>query len=206
MDPASAQSLDPGCRNLARGCEAVSDAAELSDGYSTVLAEAEADRSASAMAIADAVYAAVGLRHRFQEAIGVAVALETAACLPGEEPIVGVVSDAGSDAVAISGSRSLWVVPLASVEVVRGLPLGHRHPIGAVAQRRSMAALLRALTGSDLTIALRKGRLVGRLERIGVDHVQFRVASGNAVVPFPAIGWVRTSASLRASPPIADWR
>ena len=162
------------------------------DGYSEVLAQLDTETAANAMAVAQAVYAGVGLADRFRDALGVAVTLETSDS-HRESAIAGTVADVAIDAVALRdrGSGSHWIVPMDAIEAVRGLPPGHRGPSGVADGRRSLRTLLRPWSGCDATVALRRGPLHGRLQRVGTDHLQLQAGQGSVVVPLAAICWVR---------------
>lgn len=163
------------------------------DRYSAVLAESDADLAANAMSIAVGVYSRVPLQHRLLAAAGLAVSVRTTPPPPQGQAIVGVVADVCAEAVQIDGppGSPSWFVPLRSIDLVSGLPRGHREA-SALQRRRSAAALLRPLAGSQVTIALPDGPLTGVLERIGADHIELR----QGLVPFTAIGWIRYGQSV----------
>ncbi len=163
------------------------------DGYSAVLAEADADRDAAAMAVADGVYARATIADRFRHALGVTVALHTRACGMDDEPIAGAVAAVSSDAVLIHrpGAAFGWIVMLHSLESAAGLPAGHRRAAGAAQEAWSARSMLRRAADCDVVVALGGRRTAGRLERVGADHVQVSSAAGSAIVPLAAIGWVK---------------
>jgi hypothetical protein len=166
----------------------------LHERFAAVLAEAESEQAANAMAVATAVYASVSLADRFRAATGLSVAVVTRAAgvagQPGQEP-VGRVVDVGADAVLIESGAARWVVPLRSIETVRGLPAGHRPAGSSALGRLGLGHLLRPLCGDQVLIASGTSRYSGVLQRIGSDHLELAGPTGGTVVAMSCVAWIR---------------
>jgi hypothetical protein len=173
----------------------------MHDRFAAVLAEAETEQAANAMAVATAVYASVTLADRFRAAQGMSVAVVTRAAAlavqAGQEP-VGRVVDVAADAVVIESGAARWVVPLGAIETVRGLPAGHRPAGSSALGRLGLGHLLRPLCGEQVLIASGTSRYAGSLQRIGSDHLELGGTRGSTVVAMSCVAWIRLARPPRA--------
>ena len=164
------------------------DGAEFRDRFVRVLAEADAEQAADAAAVAVAVYAEIGLADRLRSAIDMTVVLQVAGT-----PVVGTVDEVNAETVTLRGAGNRrWLVRLAAIDEVRGLPSGHRAATGGLGQRLGLSAALRRLAGDGVVVAFAGQRSGGRLRRVGADHIELDTGEGFVVIAFRSIAWVRT--------------
>lgn len=162
------------------------DADGLQESFSAVLAEAEAQQAADAASVAAAVYAGVGLADRLRSALDITVVLQVAGAT-----VVGAPAHVNAEAVELHGADNRrWVVRLAAIESVRGLPAGHRPASGVAEQRLGFAAALRPFAGEQVQVGLAGATSAGLLRRVGADHIELGTFDGTTAIAFHAIGWI----------------
>lgn len=118
-----------------------------------------------------------------------------------DERIVGTVVDVAVQWVLLGAAAGRWLVPIASIDAVHGLPLHAAPEARAVERRLTLGHALRAIARdrSTVRVLLDGEDLVGRVERVGADHLDLATghagARGGALwaVPFAAIRAVRTA-------------
>ena len=153
-----------------------------------------ADDRAGLADLVRAELAMVALADRLRAAVGSSIALRVGD-LPGERDAVvrGDVVDVGAGWVLIG---SPWakqaLVPMAAVVAVGGLPVDVAPPAGPVESRLGLGHALRALARDreQVRVCTSAREMVGRLERVGADHVD--VVGGR-----PAAAWTVPLAAIR---------
>lgn len=133
--------------------------------------------------------AGVGLGDRLRASPGARLRLVVA----HGAPVEGVVTEAGAGWLLLDvghGRRAL--VAVAGIRVVEGLDVRAAPPAGRVASALGLAHVLRALARDRVVATLRTdvGEVVGRLERVGADHVDVALESPPgrvATVPLDAV-------------------
>jgi hypothetical protein len=172
---------------------------EVDDGYSRLLADAEAAAAADAMAAAEARYAAVGLADRLRASVGATIAIRTSGC---EEVVSGRLVAVADGAVAMvdDGRAEVWIVPFAAIASISGLAAGHRDPADRFERNRSIGGLLRPSVGSHVVAAVFGSAVGGRVQRVGSDHLQMALDGASTVVPFTAISWLRAPSHCAPRP------
>lgn len=168
--------------------------------FADMEAQLEAARSAEAAAevaeLTRAERATVELQARLRSARGREITVRI-----GTERVAGVVLDVAVQWVLIGADPGRWLVPVASIDAVQGLALHAASDPGVVDRRLSLGHALRAIARDRATVrvVLDGEDLVGRVERVGADHVD--LAPGHVpargaplwAVPFRAIRAVRSA-------------
>lgn len=133
--------------------------------------------------------ARVSLADRLRGAVGTRVRLVTAP----EEPLAGVVAEAAAQWVLLDlGSGRRAVVPTRAIRTVEGLGPRAAPPAGRLESALGLGHVLRALARDRVVVTVRTdvGVLVGRLDRVGADHVDLTPegqAARTVCVPFHAL-------------------
>lgn len=134
------------------------------------------------------------LADRVRDAVGSVLRLHVSA----EDVVEGTVLDAAPQWLLLDvahGRRAL--VPTAAVRVVDGLGRRAAPPAGRVESALTLGHVLRALGRDRAVVSVRTaaGELVGRIERVGADHLDLGLeqpAGRQVVVPFAAVRSVVT--------------
>ena len=139
----------------------------LSDLESSFDAERRADLVAQSAELAEAEHASIEAVDRLRGSVGRPVHLRTR----GGVPVDGVVTRVESAYVLVDEGEGLQaIVPLAAVATIAALagpaPRGDR-------RRPTLRALLREIArrGARVRLVLGAGEVVGRLIRVGADHI-----------------------------------
>ncbi|GAA4628783.1 hypothetical protein GCM10023113_34930 [Cellulomonas oligotrophica] len=156
-------------------------------------AGAQAEQRWQVAELTRAERAGVHLADRLRAAVGVRVQLDVGDGEP--DRLEGALLDATPTWVLLDvGGARRALVPLDAVRTVTGLPVQVAPPAGAAERRLGLGHALRALARDRVTVAVRTGagEVVGRLERVGADHVDLTTVA-------PAGRWVAVPlAALRA--------
>lgn len=142
--------------------------------FADMEAQLDAARAADlAAAVADltrAERATVPLTARLRAATGTALTVR----VRGGEAVTGTVLDVAEQWLLLADGPRRALVPLPAVQAVSDLPVAAQPSSGGVVARRlTLGHALRALARDRVVarVALDGGELVGRLDRIGADHV-----------------------------------
>jgi hypothetical protein len=129
-----------------------------------------ADLAAEVADLTRAERATVALVARLRAAAGTALAVRVG----GGEVVTGSVLDVAEQWLLLADGPRRALVPLAMVQAVSDLPLAAQPSDGGVVGRRlTLGHALRALARDRVVVrvALDGGEVVGRLDRVGADHV-----------------------------------
>jgi len=145
------------------------------------------ERDETVRDLAEAAYAEIALVGRLHAAVGAPIRLRTAGSLRVE----GALDRVGSDFLMVTTVRGQqWLVRLASVRAVEGLPARSRATTTLpVTARLGFSSVLRRLVGTECTVHDVDGVVsTGLPTRVGADFVEL----GPVVVPLSAIAAVRS--------------
>ena len=167
-------------------------------------AASAADLAAEVADLTRAERATVNLADRLRAALGAELTVLVGGAGSGTAPtaVNGELLEVAAQwlLLGVSGRRAL--VPLAVVVAVRGVPLRVAPAPGEVARRLGLGSALRALARDRerVHLSLEGTELVGRIERVGADHLDLATAvddhlGGGTVwsVPFAALRVVRSA-------------
>lgn len=165
--------------------------------FADLEAQLEAARAAEAAAdvaeLTRAERATVELASRLRAAHGRVLTLRS-----GPARVAGTVLDVAEQWVLLGEGPARWLVPLAGVAAVHGLPAHAAPAAGAVERRLSLGHALRAIARDRATVrvVLDDEELAGRVDRVGADHLDLTVPAPHPgavwAVPFRAVRAVRT--------------
>jgi hypothetical protein len=131
----------------------------------------------------------VGLVDRLRATVGARVRVVTG---PGAA-VEGLLVDAAAEWLLLDvGGARRAVVPVAAIQVVDGLGARVAPPARRLESALGLGHVLRALVRDRVVATVRTsaGEHVGRLERVGADHVEIALDSPpgrTAVIPFAAL-------------------
>jgi len=163
---------------------------------------AAAEAAEVAVQVADltrAERATVTLDGRLRAAVGLRVTVR----VRGGDLVPGTVLDVARQWVLIGEASRRALVPTAALDAVMGLPPTSQPDEGVVARRLGLGHALRALARDRAAVRVTTdgGQVVGRVERVGADHVDLTVADdpvaarsrdGLWSVPFASVQVVRS--------------
>jgi len=206
-DSGSAITTRSGPRALsAPYCERVRWEALFADMEAQLDAASAADLAAEVADLTRAERATVGLADRLRAARGAELTVLVGGAGAGSGGASTAVSGELLEVAAqwlllgVAGRRAL--VPLAVVVAVRGVPLRVAPAPGEVARRLGLGSALRALARdrAHVHLSLEGTELVGRIERVGADHLDLATAVEAPLgagtiwsVPFAALRVVRSA-------------
>ena len=167
-------------------------------------AATSADLAAEVADLTRAERATVPLVDRLRAARGAEVTVLVGGAGTGSPAtaVSGVLVETAAQWVLLAAASRRALVPLAGIVAVRGVPLRAAPAPGEVARRLGLGSALRALARdrARVHVALAGAELVGRIERIGADHLELATAvddhlDAGAVwsVPFAALRVVRST-------------
>lgn len=153
-----------------------------------------AERDARVGELVRAEYAELDLLSRLHGAIGA----ELAVLLSGVGRLRGTVVRVGRDWLLLDDGRHEWLVRVAALQEVRGLPDRVLEEAGRpVTARLGLGSVLRSLAQDTVPVQLHRTGgdvLVGRLRRVGADFVELETDGEHlTVVPWRALVAVRRS-------------
>jgi hypothetical protein len=144
--------------------------------------EAQLDAARAAQLAADvadltrAERATVPLEGRLRAARGTELTVR----LPGGDAASGTVLEVAAQWLLLGDGSRRALVPLAAVQAVSGLPMAaHPRDDGHVGRRLGLGHALRALARDRVVVRLATdgAEVVGRLDRVGADHVDVAALS-----------------------------
>ena len=141
--------------------------------------------------------ASTRLADRLRASVGLSLRVQVGP-LPGDPDaaVVGDLLDLGVDWVLVAeGMAGRALVPLAAVQAVTGLAPYAAPPQADPRSRLGLSHALRALSQDRATVAVSTPArtLVGRLDRVGADHVEVTAPPGPPwTVPIAALRVVRS--------------
>jgi hypothetical protein len=155
-----------------------------------------AERQMQVAELTRAERATVGLVDRVRSSRGLRVRLlvRTGETLEGD-----LVDSAGEWLLLAASPVQQVLVPGAAVSAVSGLSAHGAPPAGAAERRLGLGHALRALARDRVTVrvGVDGGEVVGRIERVGSDHVELGATQERSgrlwTVPFHALVTVRSS-------------
>ena len=164
---------------------------QATDRYSAVLAEADAERAAAAMAIAATTYASVSLADRLRGSLGETITARTHSTEAAASGLTGRLAEVALEGFVLqTAPGKAHVVTWGGIESIAGLLAGHR-TVDDSEPARGLTRILYPAAGCDLTLAPLSGQpQSGRLLRVGSDHVELRTGRGLLVAGFTAISWL----------------
>lgn len=165
--------------------------------FADLEAQLEAARASEAAAdvaeLTRAERATVELASRLRAAHGHVLTVRS-----GATRVAGTVLDVAEQWVLLGDGLVRWLVPVAGVTAVHGLPVHAAPAPRAVERRLSLGHALRAIARDRATVrvVLDDEELTGRVDRVGADHLDLTVPAPHPgavwAVPFRAVRAVRT--------------
>lgn len=162
--------------------------------FADLEAQLEAARATEAAAdvaeLTRAERATVELSSRLRAAHGGVLTIRS-----GSARVRGTVLDVAEQWVLLADGAARWLVPTAAVTAVHGLPVHAAPAPGAVERRLSLGHALRAVARdrSTVRVVLDDEELVGRVDRVGADHLDLTVPE-----PRPGVVWAVALRAVRA--------
>lgn len=159
-------------------------------------AAAAADLAADVADLTRAERATVALPDRLRAARGADVVILVA----GGETVAGELLEVAAQWALVGEGTRRALVPLWAVVAVRGHALRSAPAPGEVVRRLGLGSALRALARDRASVHLTTdgAELVGRIERVGADHLDLAAdVGGIRDVGFPGLVWSVPFAALR---------